>query len=156
MAAHDLADLLDVGRPTTAEHVGDVLEVARTQQPRTDDGEETGIDIALVVEGFDSAVAEMSRERLEALLGEAVDALLDAQTQHEREMRRLAGELQRLAAALYFATMRRRRAEDRGALTAVRGLPGYRLRLAPPPVTRYAPTTRSTSASDLSGPGQCS
>jgi hypothetical protein len=45
-------------------------------------------------EGFDSAVAEMSRERLEALLGEAVDALLDAQTQHEREMRRLAQRLQ--------------------------------------------------------------
>jgi hypothetical protein len=46
-------------------------------------------------EGFDSAVAEMSRERLEALLGEAVDALLEAQTQHEREMRRLAQRFHR-------------------------------------------------------------
>jgi len=46
-------------------------------------------------EGFESAVAEMPRERVEALLGEAVDALLDAQTQHEREMRRRAERLQR-------------------------------------------------------------
>jgi hypothetical protein len=37
----------------------------------------------------------MPRERVEALLGEALDALLDAQTQHEREMRRLATPLQR-------------------------------------------------------------
>jgi len=46
-------------------------------------------------EGFESAVAEMPRERVEALLAEAVDALLDAQTQHESEMRRLAQRLQR-------------------------------------------------------------
>jgi len=44
-------------------------------------------------EGFESAVAELTRERVEALLAEAVDALLDAQTQHEREMRRLAQRL---------------------------------------------------------------
>jgi hypothetical protein len=46
-------------------------------------------------EGFESAVAEMPRERLETLLGDAVDALLDAQAQHEREMRRLAQRLER-------------------------------------------------------------
>jgi hypothetical protein len=44
-------------------------------------------------EGFESALAEMCRERVEALLAEAVDALLDAQTRHEREMRRLAQRL---------------------------------------------------------------
>jgi hypothetical protein len=46
-------------------------------------------------EGFESAVAEMPRSDVEALLGEAIDALLDAQTQHEREMRRLAERLQK-------------------------------------------------------------
>jgi hypothetical protein len=46
-------------------------------------------------EGFESAVAEMPRARVEALFAEAVDALLDAQTQHEREMRHLAKRLQR-------------------------------------------------------------
>jgi hypothetical protein len=45
-------------------------------------------------DGFESAVDGMPRERLEALLGEAVDALLDAQTQHERELRRLGQRLQ--------------------------------------------------------------
>jgi len=35
----------------------------------------------------------MSREEVESLLGEAVDALLDAQTKHERAMRRLAQRL---------------------------------------------------------------
>ena len=46
-------------------------------------------------EGFESAVAELSRSEVEALLGEAIDALLDAQTQHEQEMRRLAQRLQK-------------------------------------------------------------
>jgi hypothetical protein len=45
-------------------------------------------------DGFESAVDGMPRERLEALLDEAVDALLDAQTQHERELRRLGQRLQ--------------------------------------------------------------
>jgi len=46
-------------------------------------------------EGFESAVTEMPRARVEALFAEAVDALLDAQTQHELEMRRLAKRQQR-------------------------------------------------------------
>jgi len=37
----------------------------------------------------------MSPVEVEALFGEAIDALLDAQTKHEREMRRLAERLQR-------------------------------------------------------------
>jgi hypothetical protein len=46
-------------------------------------------------EGFESALAELPRERVEALFAEAVDALLDAQSQHERELRRLAERLKR-------------------------------------------------------------
>jgi hypothetical protein len=46
-------------------------------------------------EGFAAVLEEMSREHLESLFGEAIDALLDAQTKHEREMRRLAQRLQR-------------------------------------------------------------
>jgi hypothetical protein len=44
--------------------------------------------------GFADALEEMSQQEVEALFGEAVDALLDAQTKHEREMRRLAQRLQ--------------------------------------------------------------
>jgi len=46
-------------------------------------------------EGFAEALEEMSQEEVESLFGEAIDALLDAQTKHEREMRRLAERLQR-------------------------------------------------------------
>ena len=46
-------------------------------------------------EGFAEALGEMSPVEVEALFGEAIDALLDAQTKHEREMRRLAERLQR-------------------------------------------------------------
>jgi len=45
-------------------------------------------------EGFADALGEMSRDEVESLFGEAIDALLDAQTKHEREMRRLAQRLQ--------------------------------------------------------------
>ena len=45
-------------------------------------------------EGFADALEEMSPEEVESLFGEAIDALLDAQTKHEREMRRLAERLQ--------------------------------------------------------------
>jgi hypothetical protein len=45
-------------------------------------------------EGFADALEEMSQEEVESLFGEAIDALLDAQTKHEREMRRLAQRLQ--------------------------------------------------------------
>jgi hypothetical protein len=44
-------------------------------------------------EGFEEELAERSRPELETLLGEAVDALLDAEQQHEREMRNLAQRL---------------------------------------------------------------
>src|SRR5437773_287447 len=45
VATHDLANLLDVGRPAAGEHGGDFLEVARTQQPGSNYREETRIDI---------------------------------------------------------------------------------------------------------------
>jgi hypothetical protein len=44
-------------------------------------------------EGFATALDEMSQEEVESLFGEAIDALLDAQAKHEREMRRLAQRL---------------------------------------------------------------
>ena len=46
-------------------------------------------------EGFEDALEEMSPADIELLFGEAVDALLDAQTKHEREIRRLAERLKR-------------------------------------------------------------
>jgi hypothetical protein len=45
-------------------------------------------------EGFAAALEGLSPIEVEALFGEAIDLLLDAQTQHEREMRRLAERLQ--------------------------------------------------------------
>jgi hypothetical protein len=45
-------------------------------------------------EGFAAALEEMSPEEVESLFGEAIDALLDAERKHEREMRRLAERLQ--------------------------------------------------------------
>ena len=46
-------------------------------------------------EGFEAELEQMSRADVESLFGEAVDALIDAQTKHEREIRRLAQRLQR-------------------------------------------------------------
>jgi hypothetical protein len=46
-------------------------------------------------EGFEAELEDMSRADIELLFGEAVDALLDAQTKHEREIRRLTQRLQR-------------------------------------------------------------
>jgi hypothetical protein len=46
-------------------------------------------------EGFEEALAELSREEIAAVFGEAVDALMDAETKHEKEMRKLAERLQR-------------------------------------------------------------
>ena len=45
-------------------------------------------------EGFPAALEEMSQDEVESLFGEAVDALLNAQTKHEREMRHVAQRLQ--------------------------------------------------------------
>jgi hypothetical protein len=55
MTAHDFAHHLDVGRAITNKDGGDIPEVARAQQTRTDDGEETGVNVALVTESVDHA-----------------------------------------------------------------------------------------------------
>ena len=44
-------------------------------------------------EGFEDDLAERDRGDIERLLGEAVDALLDAEQQHQREMRKLVERL---------------------------------------------------------------
>jgi hypothetical protein len=46
-------------------------------------------------EGFEEELAERPRAEVIAILGEAVDALLDAESQHQREMRRLAERLKK-------------------------------------------------------------
>ena len=45
--------------------------------------------------GFAEVVDELSSAEITELFGEAVDALLDAQSKHDREMRRLADRLER-------------------------------------------------------------
>ena len=45
--------------------------------------------------GLAEAVDELSSAEITELFGEAVDALLDAQSKHDREMRRLADRLER-------------------------------------------------------------
>ena len=50
MTAHDLADHFDVRRTIAGKDVGDIPEVARAQQTRTDDCEETGVNVAAVTE----------------------------------------------------------------------------------------------------------
>jgi hypothetical protein len=63
----------------------------RRRAPRTN-----GIALAFFgSEGFEEALAELSREEIAAVFGEAVDALMDAETKHEKEMRKLAERLQR-------------------------------------------------------------
>ena len=54
-------------------------------------------DVRLVAgnEGFEEELAERPRAEVIAILGEAVDALLDADSQHQREMRRLAERLKK-------------------------------------------------------------
>jgi hypothetical protein len=44
-------------------------------------------------EGFAEELAERERGELEAILAEAVDALLDAEEQHKREVRQIAERL---------------------------------------------------------------
>jgi hypothetical protein len=55
MTAHDFTDLFDVRRAIAREDVGDVTEVARAQKARTDDCEETGVNVAAVTESVDHA-----------------------------------------------------------------------------------------------------
>jgi hypothetical protein len=53
MTAHDFADHFDVRRAIAGKDVGDIPEVARTEQTRTDDCEETGVNVAAVTESVD-------------------------------------------------------------------------------------------------------
>jgi hypothetical protein len=55
MTAHDFADPLDVRRAIAGKDVGDISEVARAQQTRADDCEETGVKVAAVTESVDHA-----------------------------------------------------------------------------------------------------
>jgi hypothetical protein len=55
MTAHDFADHFDVRRAIAGKDVGDIPEVARTEQTRTDDCEETGVNVAAVTESVDHA-----------------------------------------------------------------------------------------------------
>jgi ribosomal protein L2 len=55
MTAHDFADHFDVRRTSAGKDVGDFPEVGRAQQTRTDDCEETGVNVAAVTESVDHA-----------------------------------------------------------------------------------------------------
>src|SRR6266516_3915524 len=55
MTAHDFADHFDVRRASAGKDIGDIPEVARAQQTRTDDCEETGVNLAAVTESVDHA-----------------------------------------------------------------------------------------------------
>src|SRR5436309_15896950 len=61
MTAHDFADLFDVRRAIASEDVGDIPEVARAQQTRTDDCEEPGVNVAAVTESVDHAPRDEER-----------------------------------------------------------------------------------------------
>ncbi len=61
MTAHDLADLLDVGRPATADDAGNFLEVPWAKQAGTDHGQETSSVLASVVEAMDYATPNEQR-----------------------------------------------------------------------------------------------
>jgi hypothetical protein len=50
MTAHDLADLFDIRRAIAGQYVGDIVEVVRAQQTRTDDCEKTGVYVPAVIE----------------------------------------------------------------------------------------------------------
>ena len=55
MAAHDLAEHFYVRRPIAGKNIGDIPEVARAQQTRTDDCEKTRVDVAAISESVDHA-----------------------------------------------------------------------------------------------------
>ena len=61
MTTHDLADPLDVWRSATADNVRNLFEVPRAQQAGTDNGQETSIVLALVVEAVDDAAPNEQR-----------------------------------------------------------------------------------------------
>jgi hypothetical protein len=55
VTAHDLSKPFDVRWAVAGEHIGDILEVVRAHQTRTDDGKETGINVAAVGKSVDRA-----------------------------------------------------------------------------------------------------
>ena len=61
MTTHDLADPLDVWRSATADNVRNFLEVRGAKQAGTDNGQETSIVLALVVEAMDYAAPNEQR-----------------------------------------------------------------------------------------------
>jgi sugar phosphate isomerase/epimerase len=61
VAAHDLADPLDVWWATAADDLGDLLEIAGAQQTGTDDRQEASIMAASVVEAVDDAALNEKR-----------------------------------------------------------------------------------------------
>src|SRR6266487_6541116 len=55
MTAHDFAERFYVWRPIASKDLGDIPGVARAQQTRTDDCEETGVNVAAISESVDHA-----------------------------------------------------------------------------------------------------
>ena len=55
MTAHNFADHFDIRRAIAGKGLGDIPEVGRSQQTRTDDREETGVNVAAVTESVDLA-----------------------------------------------------------------------------------------------------
>ena len=61
MTTHDLADPLDVWRSATTDDVRNFLEVPGAEQAGTDDGQETSVAVAPVVEAMDYAAPNEQR-----------------------------------------------------------------------------------------------
>jgi hypothetical protein len=55
MTAHDIAERFYVRRPIASKDIGDIPEIARSQQTRTDDCEKTGVNVAAISESVDHA-----------------------------------------------------------------------------------------------------
>jgi hypothetical protein len=55
MTAHDFAERFYIGRPIASKDIGDIPEIARSQQTRTDDCEKTGVNVAAISESVDHA-----------------------------------------------------------------------------------------------------
>jgi hypothetical protein len=53
MTAHDVADHFDIRRAIAGKDLGDIPEVGRSQQTRTDDREQMGVNVAAVTESVD-------------------------------------------------------------------------------------------------------
>jgi hypothetical protein len=55
MTEHDFAERFYVRRPIVSKDIGDIPEIARSQQTRTDDCEKTGVNVAAISESVDHA-----------------------------------------------------------------------------------------------------